>query len=499
MKRRRSNVSETSPIYFSEVFGVTRAQLTRHGAFNISLIADLPLFIDPFLLFNSRRRVYRQLHDKIIAYLKFLRDKASAAELNPGLIEAWFYFPEVKQTWLGFSKGSNRGHGLGADFAGSLHRNLHHVFHDFGTERVTKGSHLEKLCLIKDGVGRDNISDFTTNLIRGFLAEYTQRFAQRYIARSKRRRVALPKIRFNYKTETWETARFVLPWHNGDYVLLTPTDILTKDDTWINKTDLVEDFDSLPAAVSNSELRAKIDNYFKAQLPRDPNKEPTRKDERSAAAATLLRFPELIDHYIRQKEDTGDKAESVSSERVDFSRTLYVEQITELRALLAQTDFYRLAPGSHEAAHQRIAFLKDVIENKGGHRFFYVKGKPVEREEDLQILYRLTWFGTSFDVSREVNDGRGPADYKISKGARDKTIVEFKLASNRKLKQNLEKQVEVYKKASDAKSGIKVILYFSEEELQKVKTVLKQLDLIGNRDVVLIDGSKDNKPSGSVA
>jgi hypothetical protein len=39
------------------------------------------------------------------------------------------------------------------------------IFHDFGEERITKGGHLEKLCLIKEGVGRDNISDFTTNLI----------------------------------------------------------------------------------------------------------------------------------------------------------------------------------------------------------------------------------------------------------------------------------------------------------------------------------------------
>lgn len=499
MKRRRSRTRPASPIYFSEVFGVTRAQLARYGAFNVSLIADLPLFIDPFLLFNSRRRVYRQLHDEIIAYLRFLRDKASVSTLNPGLIEAWFHFPEVKQTWLGFSKGGNRGHGLGADFAASLHRNLHHVFHDFGAERVTRGSHLEKLCLIKDGVGRDNISDFTTNLIRGFLAEYSQRFAQRFIAPKQRRRVALTKVRFNYRTESWETARYTLPWHDGDYVLLTPTDILTKDDTWINKTDLVDDFDNLPDAVSNADLRARIDNYFRAQLPRDPKKEPTRKDERAAAAATLLRFPELIDHYIRRKEDNGDKAQSLSSERVDFSRTLYVEQLTELRALLARTDFYSLEPGSHDAAHQRVAFLKDVIENKGGHRIFYVKGKAIEREEDLQILYRLTWFGTAFDVSREVNDGRGPADYKVSRGARDKTIVEFKLASNKKLKQNLERQVEVYKKASDAEAGIKVILFFSDEDLQRVRSVLRQLNLSDNPDVVLIDARRDNKPSGSVA
>jgi hypothetical protein len=43
-------------IYFTDFFGFTKAQVERHGAFNISLLADLPLFVDPFLLFNSRNR-----------------------------------------------------------------------------------------------------------------------------------------------------------------------------------------------------------------------------------------------------------------------------------------------------------------------------------------------------------------------------------------------------------------------------------------------------------
>ena len=42
----------------------------------ISLVSDLPLFIDPFLLFNSDKPEYRRLPDSIIDYLRFLRDKS---------------------------------------------------------------------------------------------------------------------------------------------------------------------------------------------------------------------------------------------------------------------------------------------------------------------------------------------------------------------------------------------------------------------------------------
>jgi hypothetical protein len=35
--------------------------------------------------------------------------------------------------------------------------------------------------LIKSGVGRDNISDFATNLMKNYLLGYTQEFAQQFI------------------------------------------------------------------------------------------------------------------------------------------------------------------------------------------------------------------------------------------------------------------------------------------------------------------------------
>lgn len=101
---------------------------------------------------------------------------------------------------------------------------------------------------------------------------------------------------------------------------------------------------------------------------------------------------------------------------------------------------------------ERVIFLKDEIENKDGYRLFYYKGQPIEREEDIQILYRLTWRATPSDMNREVNNGRGPVDFKISRGSKDKTLVEFKQAKNTKLKGNLQKQLAIYEKATTLKN-----------------------------------------------
>jgi len=187
-------------VYFSGYFGVSTDALEEYGAFNISLINDLPVFIDPFLLFNSDKDEYQNLHNQIIKYITFLREMSERGKINEGLIKHWFLFPEVKQNWLGFSKVGNSGSGLGAKFAYAMNNNLATIFTDFGAETVTKGSHLEKLCLIKDSVGKDNISDFTTNLIKGYLCEFTEPFAIKHIAKSRLKSIRVSHAEFDYDT-----------------------------------------------------------------------------------------------------------------------------------------------------------------------------------------------------------------------------------------------------------------------------------------------------------
>ena len=198
-------------LYFTDFFGVDPNDLEDYGAFDISLINDLPLFIDPFLLFNSEKPEYHKLHTQIIEYVRFLKECAEKENISPGLLEAWFVFPEIKQNWLGYSRVGNSGAGLGLDFGNALHRNLGTIFSDFGEEQVTKGSHIEKLCLIRDGVGKDNISDFTTNLIKDYLLKYTQDFARINLPPQHRRIVTVKRVKFNYQQEVGRQGNMSCP------------------------------------------------------------------------------------------------------------------------------------------------------------------------------------------------------------------------------------------------------------------------------------------------
>lgn len=491
-------------VYFSDVFEVDPDDIAKYGAFNISLINDLPLFIDPFLIFNSNKKDYKDLHNEILRYVAFLRDRSVEGHVNKGLLKSWYCFPEIKQNWFGYSNVGNSGRGPGIEFAKVLNESLSSIFVNFDKQNICHSPHIEKFCLVKEHIGRDNISDFATNLIKGYLLKYTESFAKQYIHKDKIKTHAISHVEFNYETASWETKSFELPTYNDDYVLLTPKDLLTKDDTWINKSDLTNHFHNIASSISNDQLRSQINFYFATNLPkpkvnkRGKEKRPTKSEVAKAVSSVIRKYPKFIDYYIKYKEDHGEDARAISDERVQEVYNFFVAELSEfITNLSKKTDFYKKDGDTLKESHERVLFLKDVIENKDGYKIFYIKGTPVKREKDVQIMFRLTWFASPSDVSPETNGGRGPVDFKISRGAHDKTLIEFKLASNTKLKQNLQKQVEIYKRAHDTDKEIKAILYFTKEEKERVEKILEKLKLLSQKYVVLIDARNDNKISAS--
>lgn len=488
---------EAPALYFSEYFDVAPGDLEAYGAFDISLVSDLPLFVDPFLLFHSPKEEYQELHEGIIRYLVFLRDHATP-ELDPALIASWYRFKEVKQNWLGFTQLGNSGSGLGAAFARALHSSLGTILTGFGTEQITRGSHLEKLTLIKGGVGRDNISDFTTNLIKSYLLTFTERFAKEYLADDQCDTFAVERATFNYRTETWETRSYYLPRLDNDYVLLTPADILTRDDTWISHSDMVRNFDRLPASVPDDQLRAQIDRYFRTRL----SKKATRRERDAAVQQTISAFPELIDRYIRLKEDEGDQAVGISARRRGDTHEVLVKMVQAVVADVVARSAVGSGPiTTYEEALARVRGFKRYIEDQDGYRLINKPGtgKPFSNEKDVQLYFGLIFFGSVSDVNREANNGRGPVDYKVSRGAFDKALIEIKLASNSQLRRNLERQVEVYERANGTRTSVKMIVCYTADEQAKVAGILKDLELDRDEAVVVIDARADNKPSASKA
>jgi hypothetical protein len=57
-------------------------------------------------------------------------------------------------------------------------------------------------------------------------------------------------------------------------------------------------------------------------------------------------------------------------------------------------------------------------------------------------------------------------------------------------------QVGIYERANDTNQSMKVILFFSKQELLSVQRTLKQLHLENNENIILIDAC-NNKVSAS--
>jgi hypothetical protein len=115
------------------------------------------------------------------------------------------------------------------------------------------------------------------------------------------------------------------------------------------------------------------------------------------------------------------------------------------------------------------------------------------------MLYRSTWFRSASEINREVNNGRGAVDFKISRSPFDATVVEFKYAGSSKLQRNLKNQNGIYRRSCDARMAIFVIIFFTETERGRALRVLSECQQRHDQRIVLIDARRDNKPTGSMA
>lgn len=481
-------------LLFTEYFEISESDLANFGALNLCLSADLPLFIDPFLLFASKKKKYKELHKHLVSHLLLLKDlslEKNGKDVNIDL----FRFPEIKQNWLGLSKYGNEGKGLGKKFAVAAIESFNGFYQNFGNEEITKETHIEKLTIINKGVGKDFISDFTVNLIFEYLLEFTENFAITYLKKHQIKEFNV-RCKFDKENQVWQPRKFSLPYFfrekDGDYILLTPIDILTKDEAIINNGDFYSNFKNITSSIGNTYLRDSINRFFNSNLP----KKPFKKDKEEAFLKTVTKFPELIDYYIKLKEEDSEKSTKLTQKKINDLIEEIIQRLSPLcEILLAKSDFYTLRGSSYDEALKRVKFMKDVIEKNDGYKIFYLNDKPIAKEEVVQRLFRLTWFASPYDLNSEVNNGRGPADYKVSFGGSDSTIVEFKLGRSSSLKQNLENQTEIYKAASKSSSDISVVLCYTEREIMKVDRTLKSLGKDGHENIIIIDASPKTSAS----
>ena len=499
-------------MFFSEKFKVASKLIEDYGAIDISLVCDVPLFVDPMLIFNSEKDIYQNLHKQIIQYFHFLYTKASQG-LSPKQIDAWFNFSEVPNNWLGYSLVGNKGLALGKKYANFLYKNIAFAVNTHG---ISQSPHIEKVMLLYDGSGKDKISDLTVNLIKGFLCEYTETFAKQFISPEYLDTFPVDKAYFNYETESFVSKEYVLPYvcdenQHKEFVLLTPYDILREDEPAINRKDFYSSYDRIRKAIENDTLRTYVNNYIGLAVKKYEdtqrrnrkamNEKTVKKIEKAAFRDLVNEFPELYDYYIKLRESEADEIRSQSLQELNAQiEKLFVSSQNLIKLFNSFEHHCSEQLTAREEAKERIKYFKHIIEDCDGYRNLFYKGKQIAKEEDLQRLFRFVWYGTSYKVDAETNNGRGQVDFLVSKGQINQNIIEFKLASNSKLP-HVFTQTKIYEAANCADGSLIAIFYFSESEYLYATQVIKsagQEDAIGE-SIYLIDCRCDNKISASKA
>lgn len=372
---------------FSDYFKISKDVMDKKGIYDISIVSDTPVFIDPFLLYVSNKPEYQNAHEQIMKYLLFLCKKVKTNENDRSLKQKYFYFKEPKQNWFGFSEYGNSGRGLNKDFADRFYINLKKHLSYIEDENF---SHFEELIIFEEGFGKDSISDFTTKLILPFLLDLTEKFAKNYIDENLCNRFLIEKAYFDFEKEEWCDKEYYLPSYNNDFIILTPTDIIVENDDFLSRNDLLRFITYSSVRIPDSRLRDHVNEYLSKMLDDRLSKE----EKKNLTDELLDEHPELISFYTSEREKESDEAIQENKKFISKLELILDGNVQGVISFLEnETEFYNMDNKTKESVFTRLKILDSCLQ-RFGDQLFYVKGKFVGKKFASVIVNRL-WKGSS--------------------------------------------------------------------------------------------------------
>lgn len=176
---------------------------------------DIPLYVDPFLLWKSPSYQDKSLHQMIIAgfnHLGALTREGHEEEAISQLVLA----SECDDVGLGNSA-TRQGKRIGRDKA----REVLSLFKRIPYYRDHGFRHIEEIQLFIEGISKDRVSDIACSFMKSFLIDYTyQECAQLNISM---REVDVPAV-YDPEKKGFDSVRTLLPVHpeKGNPLLLIP-------------------------------------------------------------------------------------------------------------------------------------------------------------------------------------------------------------------------------------------------------------------------------------
>jgi len=237
---------------------------------------DIPLYLDPFLLWKSPSQQDQALHTAItnsFNYLNYLLKKGRIEQAINFLIS----LSECQEVGLGVSK-TRKGVRIGKEQA----RQILALFEDIPEYSQFGFTHFETIQLYISGISKDRISDIACNYIKSFLVDYT--IEQCEINKIPVEGVVLDSI-YNYKNNTLDlNQKTYLPVNQTtkEPLIFTPKRWL-RFNPWIN-----------------------FEDYFRSYCPRDEIFNPNEPEDRVKVLNYNRDNYGIVEEYIKYKDRTAE-------------------------------------------------------------------------------------------------------------------------------------------------------------------------------------------------
>lgn len=425
-------------ISFTDKFGLDKRLFAATGAFDAILDVDSRLFLDPALLrvcrvveFKGAKSKVEGYFSEIITLLSHSRDKR---DMYWREADRLLTFREPASTCFGYSQSGTGGNAIGPVLRTAVLETIRELV-EVG---VTDPSIFELLGVFQEGVGCDRISDLLTFILTPEIRLFTARVMKE---------VGISNVDTGSEGAKHGAVRNV---YNGTPIMLLPASLLTP----LPVADSFDDIDRICA--ENRRVRAEINAWLhlgrrrrlsKSQILSLMKRNPLFRETLIASYKSAQANP-----YDFENDPTGEYSWYEASRR-------YVQRYPCALAWTASPT----AGDVFKVVEQICRQFKSLIEDNGLWELLYDSDrKTAKTERAAQLLfYGLadTYCAVNnIDIAKECNAGRGPVDFKLSRGARARVLVEVKLTSNGQLKHGIEKQLPVYMKQEKTERAIYLII-----------------------------------------
>jgi hypothetical protein len=426
---------------YSDVFGVSHEGLESEGALDAFLDVDSPLHVDPYLLRDASAPELTDSHQHFTQYFEevFRLLVASRRDYDPMYRSAVsrLHFPELPNVALGYSKGSRSGSGIGRHLALQQTRTASQIVEAGIMDPVI----FELVGLFEPGIGADRVSDMTIRIVLPDLLDFSQRVAGN---------LGIVSHQFTYRGES-----YALPYDpgTGRPVVLVPSELL-------RHLPIAQDWSDIDYVCQyNEQLRRAVNEVIGSTWKDATNNRRVSKRE---LKATLLRYPDLLEDLVTQY--TAKSPEHYDYDRDPVGIFTWHEagqQYADQYPLDLGVDYVRTAEELLEVVRAICRHFRRLVESNGLNRVLYVDG-DLRHERHAQLLFFAVadayCEANDLDLSREPNAGRGPVDFKVSRGYRAQVNVEVKYSSNTHLRKGYTTQLPIYNEAERVHHSIYLII-----------------------------------------